>query len=310
MNQPNLFEVIIIGGSYAGLSAAMALGRSRRNVVILDSANPCNKQSPHSHNFLTHDGDKPCDITAVAKEQVMQYPTITFVHTKAVATQKNDGVFEIQADNGQIYHAKKILFASGLTDVLPDIPGFAECWGVSILHCPYCHGYEFSGRATGILNNGMPAFEMAKMLGQWTDDLTIFTNGKAVFSKEEYAFFKLRSVNIVEDEIKQISNRDGQMTQIVFKDGKTYPLEVLYAHPHTRQQCDFAVKFGCAINDHGCLDTDTFQRTNITGIYAAGDCTSVGRAVSVAVAAGSVAGMFINKELVEESYQETIREES
>jgi thioredoxin reductase len=185
---------------------------------------------------------------------------------------------------------------------MPDISGFAECWGISILHCPYCHGYEVSDQSTGILANGELAFEMAKMIAQWTNDLTIFTNGKPVFSEPELLKLKAHGIVIVEHEIKSIAQQNGQIQNVIFKDGGKHPISVLYAHPHTKQQCDFSTVFGCKMNDHGCIDTDIFQKTNIPGIYAAGDCASVGRAISVAVAAGTVAGMFINKELVEESF--------
>lgn len=309
MSDSNTFETIIIGGSYAGLSAAMTLGRARRKVLLIDSGNPCNRQSPYSHNFLTRDGEKPCDITAVAKEQVLQYPTVRFLSAKAVSAEKNDGFFRIQTDNGQSYNGQKLLFATGLTDILPDMPGFAECWGVSILHCPYCHGYEVSDQPTGILGNGELAFEMAKTIAQWTGDITIFTNGKSVFSEPEKDYFKARAVNIVENEIKSIDHQNGQLGHLIFTDGAKYAVEVLYAHPHTKQQCDFATVFGCRMNDHGCIDTDIFQKTNIDGIYAAGDCASVGRAIAVAVSAGTVAGMFINKELVAESASNAILRE-
>jgi len=296
------YEVIIIGGSYAGLSAAMTLGRARRDVLIIDSGNPCNLQSPHSHNFLTHDGEQPCEITAVAKKQALQYPTVKFIEAKAVKAEKTDGFFRIETEARQSFEAQKLLFATGLTDVMPDIPGFAECWGISLLHCPYCHGYEVADQKTGILGNGDLAFEMAKMITQWTKDLTIFTDGKSVFSESERNQLKTHQIAIVETEIKNIEHDNGQIQNIIFKDGSKHPLTVLYAHPHTNQQCDFATVFGCRMNNHGCIDTDVFQKTNIPGIYAAGDCTSVGRAISVAVAAGTVAGMFINKELVGESF--------
>ncbi len=309
MNTESEFDAIIIGGSYAGLSAAMTLGRARRHVLVIDSGNPCNKQSPRSHNFLTRDGERPCDVTAVAREQVTQYPTVDFVSAKAMQARKDDKLFAVRADNGVTYRAPKLVFASGLTDLLPDIPGFADCWGRSVLHCPYCHGYEVIDRPTGILANGTLAFEMARTISQWTNDLTVFTNGKAVFSEDEYAFFKQRSIAVVEEQIKQLDHENGQLTQVVFAGGRPYALEVLYAHPHTRQQCDLAVKFGCRMNDHGCIDSDVFQRTSVPGIFAAGDCTSVGRAISVAVAAGTVAGLFLNKELIEEASSEALHQE-
>jgi thioredoxin reductase len=302
MADPQNFEVIIIGGSYAGLSAAMTLGRARRHVVVIDAGNPCNIHAPFSHNFLTHDGEKPSDIARVAKQQVLQYPTITFVEAIAVKSQKIDGFFCIETNTQKSFNGQKLLFSTGLTDIIPDVPGYAECWGISILHCPYCHGYEAKDQKTGILGNGELAFEMAKMIAQWTNDLAIFTDGKAVFSESESQKLKQHQIQIVETEIKAFEHENGQIRNIVFNGGSKHKISALYAHPHTKQQCDFSTVFGCKMNGHGCIDTDVFQKTNIPGIYAAGDCASVGRAISVAVAAGTVAGMFINKELVEESF--------
>lgn len=299
MDQATPFEVIIIGGSYAGLSAAMTLGRALRKVLIIDSGNPCNSQTPHSHNFLTNDGEKPQDLAARAKAQVLQYRTIQFLQGKAVKAQKTDGFFEIKTENGQVFKAEKLLFATGLTDIMPEIPGFATCWGISILHCPYCHGYEVKGKKTGIFGNGEIAFEKAKMVSHWTGDLTIFTNGKAVFSEAELEKFKSNRIEINEQEIKRIEQSNGQITNVIFKNGSKHHLEVLYAHLHTQQQCELFAPLGCKTNAHGCIETDVFQKTNIPGIYAAGDCSSVGRAVSVAVSAGTVAGMFLNKEMID-----------
>lgn len=136
------YEVIIIGGSYAGLSAAMALGRALRNVLIIDSGLPCNRQTPYSHNFITQDGEKPNIIAEKAKAQVLKYNTIKFLNDFVVSGKKNENGFVITTKTGEEYISKKLIFATGIKDIMPDIKGFAECWGTSVIHCPYCHGYE------------------------------------------------------------------------------------------------------------------------------------------------------------------------
>ncbi|MCU0337011.1 MAG: NAD(P)/FAD-dependent oxidoreductase, partial [Sediminibacterium sp.] len=170
-------DVIIIGGSYAGLSAGMALGRALRNVLIIDSGKPCNIQTPHSHNFLTQDGKTPKEIANLAKRQVEEYKTVKFFDGLAIKGKKIENGFEIEAENGNIFSAKKLIFATGVKDIMPKIKGFSECWGISIIHCPYCHGYEYSKDKTGVLANGETAFEIGKLISNWTKDLTIFTNG-------------------------------------------------------------------------------------------------------------------------------------
>ena len=151
------YEVIIIGGSYSGLSAALALGRSLRKVLVIDGGKPCNRFTPHSQNFLTHDGRKPAEISAIAKEQVLQYKTVEFLEDVALNAEKTEQGFTVETDRGT-FQSKRLILAAGLRDILPDIPGIAECWGKSVIHCPYCHGYEFHSQKTGILANDEKAF--------------------------------------------------------------------------------------------------------------------------------------------------------
>src|SRR5690606_28226163 len=142
---------IIIGGSYARLSAAMALGRSLRNVLIIDSGLPCNRQTPHSHNFITQDGEKPNVIAEKAKAQVLNYDTIKFYNGTAVSGSKIENGFVITTQTEEKFTAKKLIFATGIKDIMPDIKEFQACWGISVIHCPYCHGYEFRNQKTAIL---------------------------------------------------------------------------------------------------------------------------------------------------------------
>src|SRR5690606_19696546 len=168
MTENKVFDVIIIGGSYAGLSAALALGRSLRHVLIIDSGAPCNRQTPHSHNFLTHDGEPPARIATQARDEVLRYDTVRFVQDTATEAVSQEHGFAVTTASGDRYTAQKLLFATGVRDLMPDIPGFADCWGISILHCPYCHGYEVRGRTTGVLANGDTGYELAMFINNWT----------------------------------------------------------------------------------------------------------------------------------------------
>ncbi|MEO6284360.1 MAG: FAD-dependent oxidoreductase [Dyadobacter sp.] len=145
------FEVIIIGGSYSGLAAGMSMGRALKQVLIIDSGDPCNKQTPYSHNFLTHDGRKPSEILMIGKQQVQLYDTITVINGMAIGGIKTKNGFEISVASGETYQAGKLIFATGIRDTMADIDGFSACWGISVLHCPYCHGYEVRDEKTGIL---------------------------------------------------------------------------------------------------------------------------------------------------------------
>ncbi|MGV3588420.1 MAG: NAD(P)/FAD-dependent oxidoreductase [Adhaeribacter sp.] len=298
----NEFEVIIIGGSYAGLSAAMSLGRALRHVLIIDSGKPCNRQTPHSHNFITHDGDTPRQIAEAAKAQVLKYNTVQFHEGLAINGSKTDGGFKIETQAGAAFTAKKLIFATGLTDVMPEINGFAECWGVSVLHCPYCHGYEFSNQKTGILANGDVAFELSKLIKNWTKDLAIFTNGPAALTPGQVNLIKKNGIEIVQKEIEQFVHNRGQIERIVFKDQSEISVNALYARPDLVQHCSIPAALGCELTEQGLLKTDMMQKTTVPGVIACGDIATFGRAVSVAVATGTMAGASANKELIEEEF--------
>lgn len=296
------FDVIIIGGSYAGLSAAMSLGRALRNVLIIDSGKPCNRQTPHSHNFLTRDGQTPAALSALAKEQVMNYKTLTFYEGLAVSGTKTENGFEIHTQSGDRFSAKKLVFASGIRDIMPDIEGFAECWGITAIHCPYCHGYEVKQERTGILANGDGAFEYARLISNWTQDLTVFTNGPSTLSEEQTAKIRSHNINIIEKEISSLEHENGYLRRIIFKDQSDFPLKAVYSRPQYEQHSDIPAALGCELTEQGLLKIDAMQRTTLPGVYACGDNASAMRSVANAVAMGSFAGAALNREMVEEAF--------
>jgi thioredoxin reductase len=302
MADNNSYDVIIIGGSYAGLSAAMALGRALRQVLILDSGKPCNIQTPHSHNLITHDGHTPAEITAFAKEQVLQYDTVKFHNGLAIAGKKTVDGFEIKTAANEIFTAKKLVFATGIKDIMPDINGFADCWGISILHCPYCHGYEVKNEKTAIMLNGDMGFEVTRLISNWTKDLVLFTNGTSTLTPEQTTKIRKHNIEIIEAEIDHIEHLDGQVKYIILKDKSKVPIRAIYARPVFVQHSSIPEELGCTLTEHGLLQVNAFHKTNIDGIYACGDNSSFGRALSVAIAAGSIAGAAANKELIEEEF--------
>lgn len=302
MIQQEHFEVIIIGGSYSGLSAAMSLGRSLRQVLVIDSSLPCNRQTPHSHNFITHDGEIPAVISAKAKTQVDFYETIQFYNGLAISATKTNKGFEIKTESRKIFTCKKIVFATGIKDLLPEIKGFAECWGISILHCPYCHGYEVKTEKTAIIANGEMAFEYAKLISNWTKDLRLVTNGKSTLTSEQRIILKKHQIEIVEEEIDAVEHEKGNINQILFKNGSKMELKAIYFRPPFEQHCKLPEDLGCDVNEQGLLKVDVMQKTNISGVFASGDCTTQMRSVAIAVSTGSFAGAVINKELIDEDF--------
>lgn len=302
MNNNRNFDVIIIGGSYAGLSAAMALGRSLRSVLIIDSGLPCNRQTPHSHNFITQDGEKPNVISAKAKEQVLKYDTVQFINDLAVEGKKVEAVFEITTQSNKMFKAKKIVFATGIKDIMPYIKGFSECWGISVVHCPYCHGYEFRNQRTGVMANGEKAFHVASLVNNLTDDITLLTLGKADFNSDQIAKLNSHSIEIIETNVSEIEHENGYVKNVVFNNGKKMDFNALYAAIPFIQNSDIPVALGCELTEQGYIRVDMFQKTTIQGVFACGDNASMMRSVAHSVSAGNIVGAIVNHELTSEQF--------
>ena len=297
------FDTIIIGGSYSGLAAAMALGRALKNVLVIDGGKPCNAQTPHSHNFLTQDGLPPAAIAKKARVQAGKYQSVQFVDGFAVSGKKIDGGFQIELDGGSIFTASKLIFATGITDIMPDIEGFAESWGISAIHCPYCHGYEVRHRKTGILGNGDQAFEFAKLISNWTDDLTVFTNGDSAITVDQASVLASRQIKIVEKPIVRLEQTRGQIENLVFADGSKFNLNALYSPRPFKQHSAIPEMLGCEMTPEGFIQTDALQETSVKGVYASGDNCSRMRTVANAVASGTTAGIAASKSLILEGFE-------
>jgi thioredoxin reductase len=296
------YDAIIVGGSYAGLSATMTLGRSIRNVLVIDSGQPCNRFTPHAHNFITHDGKTPAEIAVEAKRQVLLYDTVEFAEDLALTGHVYDGGFEIATEKGKHYHAKKLLFATGITDILPDIAGMEECWGKSVLHCPYCHGYEVRNKRIAILSNGDVGYETCKHLSNWSSNVTLFTNGKSTLSQNQFLKLKEHKIGVVENDIAELEHDAGYMKHIVFNDGTRQAADAIFTVAAFSQHCPIPEQLGCKLDTNGRIETDEMRMTTVPGVYAAGDNSGMFRALAGAIAAGCTAGAAINKVLISESF--------
>lgn len=302
MKQEKTYDVIIVGGSYAGLAAGMALGRALRKVLIIDSGSPSNKQTPHSHNFLTNDGKTPHEIASLAREQVRMYETVTLLDALVTAGRKSGNVFEVEVNKSDKYIAEKLVFATGIKDTLPDIPGFADCWGISLLHCPYCHGYEVRGKKTGILANGDVGFELSTLISNWTGDLTLYTNGKSTLSQVQFEKLSQHKIAVEEKVIEMLEHTNGYIQHIQFVDGSKEAVSVLYARLPFVQHSNIPHSLGCELTTDGYLKIDAAQRTSVHGVYACGDNTTRMRTVANAVSMGTATGLMLNKEFIEEHF--------
>lgn len=291
-------EVVIIGGSYAGMSAAMALGRSLREVLVIDNGQPCNMQTPHSHNFLTRDGATPAFIASVAKEQVLEYPTVYWLDDTVSKVEELEDGLRVFTLGGLEYQTKKLLLATGIKDELLPIPGFAECWGISVLHCPYCHGYEVRKEALAVLSNGEMAMDFVQLILQWSSRIQLLTNGNPILTQQELTQLEKYCIPVRSSPVQSILHTDGQLYQVQLEDGTLIPLKALFARVPFSQS-PLVQQLGLSLNEQGYITVNPFQQTSLTNVFAAGDCTTPMRSVSTAVAQGTMAGAAINKFLIE-----------
>lgn len=293
----NSYEIIIIGGSNAGMSAAMTLGRSLRDVLIIDNGRPCNRQTPHSHNFLTRDGATPAFLAAVAKEQVLAYPTVQWLDETVSRVEELEDRLRVFTAGGLEFNTAKLLLATGVIDEMLPIPGFAECWGISVLHCPYCHGYEVRKEALAVLANGEMAMEFVQLIRQWSPRLQLLTNGNPMLTPQQLAQLEKACVPLRSLPIQSILHTDGHLYQVQLEDGTLVPLKALFARvPFT--QSPLVQQLGLSLNEQGYIIVNPFQQSSRPNIFAAGDCTTPMRSVSTAVAQGTMAGAAINKFLL------------
>lgn len=292
------YEVIIIGGSYAGLSAAMALGRARRRVLVLDAGRPRNRFTPHAHNLLLHDGASPATLAARARQQVAAYPTTRLLAAEATAAAPQpDGSFRVATTAGD-FHAEKLLLATGLRDELPPVPGFAECWGKSVIHCPFCHGYEVADQPTGIWLNSEEVGHLATLLLNWTPRLTVFTNGPAAFGPAVRQQLAAQGVGLEETPVAALLHTGGQLSALRLADGRLAALPVLYARLPWQQASPLPAQLGCELTAQNVLRVDAEQRTTVPGVWAAGDCCTPLHQLSAAIAAGGLAGAMLSRQLI------------
>ncbi|QIH34789.1 NAD(P)/FAD-dependent oxidoreductase [Sphingobacterium puteale] len=292
-----LYDTIIIGGSYSGLASAMTLGRSLRNVLVIDSGNPCNKQTPHSQNFLTRDGMPPGKIAEIAKEEVSNYPSIEFHKGLAANGKRISEGFQITTSDGQSFKGKILIFATGIIDIMHDITGFSECWGKSVIHCPYCHGYEFKGKKTAVLADGDKVMHFVSLIKNLTDDVTLITSGKSSMQMDSIAKLNRNGINVIQKKISEIGHNNGYVNQLIFSDGARESFDAVYAPLPFRQHCSIPQELGCEMTETGLVKIDSSQKTSVDGIYAVGDNSSPLRAVSLAVSSGNIAGFRVNSEL-------------
>lgn len=301
--QEKVFDVIIVGGSYAGLSAALCLGRSLRSVLVIDAGHPCNTVTPHAHNLLTNDATAPKSILARAREEVSHYETVTFLQEEAIAAEQKDGLFKIRTTAGQDFRAKKLLFATGIQDIMPEhIDGFSACWGKTIVQCPYCHGYELRNQKTAVYAELAMVVHQLPLLYNLSKDISIIGLDQDDFGLSSKEQFEKQGIRLIPSSPQRIVHDAGKVRAIIFEDGHKESFDVVYATVPFRQHSELPVALGCALTKQGYIEIDSTQKTSVEGIYACGDNANFLRTLSNAIHSGNKAGININSELAQEDF--------
>jgi thioredoxin reductase len=294
-------DVVIIGGSFAGLSAATQLARARRKVLVVDAGQPRNRFADHSHGFLAQDGRTPQAIREEARRQLAAYPTAAIVDALAANARAVGDGFEIATDAGQTFSARRLILATGVRDTLPSVPGLAEWWGKRVLHCPYCHGYEVAGGALGVLAAGPAAIHQALLVADW-GQVTLFGNAAFEPDNDQVAQMEKRNVRFEPVPVVAVeeSRADGGLI-VVLADGSSTGVKALFTAPRTSMASPLAEQLGCAFSDGMMgpfIKVDERQQASVPGVYAAGDAARPFANIAFAVSDGAWAGVSAHQSLI------------
>lgn len=298
------YEVAIIGGASAGLSAALALGRSNRKTIVIDSGHPRNRPAPHAHNVFTRDNTPPLEILKIAKSQLKPYSTVHFRNAIVTKANRKNGLITLTTHKEESITVRRLILATGLTDLLPDIKGFKELWGTKIVHCPYCHGYELKDQHIGILMNGKNAEHLTPMVFNLNKSIQLFTNGKMELSSQFKKWTKHNNITINETPVAELAD-DRKGIQIKLTDGSSHLVKGLYSRSvKYKFHNELAVQLGCKLTDEGAVQVDEMYSSSVAGVYAAGDLShGSAHQVIIAAAGGAKAAMACNNSMIMEDYE-------
>lgn len=294
------YDVIIIGGSYAGLSAAMPLARARRRILVVDEGLRRNRFAAHSHGFLTQDGNAPGAIASQAREQVIAYETVDWLTGKAVAAALTERGLRVDIEGAEPREARRIIFAGGVVDQLPEIPGLAERWGNRVFHCPYCHGYELQQGRIGVIATSAMSMHLALLLPDW-GRTTLLLNEAFEPDPEQLATLAARGVTLEREPVQRI---DGEL-DVVLRDGRVISLDGLFVPTRTDVASALPQMLGCEFDEgfYGrIIRTDAMKATSVKGVYACGDAARMGGSVPLAVGDGTLAGAAAHQSLIFDSH--------
>ena len=298
---PMPHDAVVIGGSYAGLSAALQLVRARRRVLVIDDNRPRNRFAARAHGVLSHDGRPGAEIAAAARAQVAAYPTAAFRMAEAVDVSRIDGGFSVAFADGTKTLGRRLILAHGVEDVLPEIPGVKERWGRTALHCPWCHGYEIGGGPIGVLGRGDHAVAYATIVAEW-GQVVLFMD-PAGLSQDDARVLARRGVTIEPTPIERLEGEAPTLTGARLTDGRFISLKAIFVGASVRQSSGFAESLGCEMTDSPVVrivKVDAQQQTSQPGVFAAGDLARPAGNITLATTDGMLAAHGAFRSLIEE----------
>ncbi len=293
------YDVIVVGGGPAGLSAALVLGRSCRSVLVCDAGEPRNERSRGLHGYLTRDGILPADFLSIGREQLAPYG-VDFIPEGVSHVARDADGFTVTLASGARHSSRKLLLATGVRDHVPDIPGFAEMFGRSIHHCPYCDGWEWRGKAMAAYGKRSAAFGLALSLKTWSHDVMLLTGGPGLLSAAQRQELQRFDISVRERRIARLEGTDHMLERVVFDNGESIARDAIFLNTGAQQQCTIAAGLGCVLTHKGVVKTGNRQETNIPGLYVAGDASKDVQMVIVAASEGVKAAQAINEEMQRE----------
>ncbi|HET7398138.1 MAG TPA: NAD(P)/FAD-dependent oxidoreductase [Intrasporangium sp.] len=293
------YDVLVIGGGAAGLSAALVLSRARRTVLVVDGGAPRNAPAAHMHGFLSRDGMPPAELLAAGRAEVTGYGATITAGTVSQLFPCGPAGFQALLDNGHRVKARKVLVTTGLRDELPEVPGLAERWAKDVLHCPYCHGWEVRDQQLAVLWNGPESVRYAQIVRQWTRDLVLFVP-ESTLTAAERSQLVVRAIGIIEGCVERVVVEGGKLTAIAMADGRTVPRQALFVPPRFVPNHALLADVGCDLDEHGWVVTGPNGATSLPGLWVAGNVANPRAQVITAAGEGSAAAIAINTDLVED----------
>ncbi|HEU5037510.1 MAG TPA: NAD(P)/FAD-dependent oxidoreductase [Nocardioides sp.] len=294
----NEYDVVVIGGGAAGLSAALVLGRARRKVAVVDAGQPRNAPAAHMQGFLGSDGLPPAELLTRGRAEVTGYG-VDLVAGTATGVVPAGRRHEVTLADGTVLRARRVLVTTGLRDVVPELPGVQERWGRDLLHCPYCHGYEVRDQPLGVLGGTAADVTYAQLIRQWTRDVVLFSNG-ATLTADQREQLVARAVGIVDGPVARLVVEDDRITGVELADGRVVPRSAVFVRPDFVPNDTLLTDLGCAVHDTGWVAVDATGRTSVPRVWAAGNAVNPRAQVITAAGEGSAAAIAINADLVEE----------